>query len=231
MNLRSGLINCFLVVALTCLLPAQQAPPAAGESSSRHHPKLPKQPAAKQPPAPAFDPGSIIDGVYSNPYFGFTYKLPFGWVDRSQAMQDDSAEAASDPAKSVLLLAVFEQPPEAPRQAVNSGVVIAAESVSAYPGLKTAADYFGILAQLTTGKGFQEADDPAAVAVSGKSLIRGDFSKQTGKTTIHQTALVFLEKSYAVSFTLIGASEDEVNSLVENLSFAAKKPARAAPGS
>jgi hypothetical protein len=225
MNFRPGLLNGFFVVVLTGLLPAQQAPPAAGESSSRHHPKLLTQPAA-----PALDPGSISDGVYANPYFGFTYRLPFGWVDRSKAMQDDSAEAANDPAKSVLLLAVFEQPPEAPREAINSGVVIAAESVSAYPGLKTAADYFGILAQLTTGKGFQEANDPAEVAVSGRSLIRGDFSKQTGKATIHQTALVFLEKSYVVSFTLIGASEDEVNSLLENLSFAAKKPARAAPG-
>jgi hypothetical protein len=225
MNFRPGLVHCFFVVVLTCLLPAQQAPPAGGESSSRHHPKLPKQ-----PPAPAFDPGSIIDGVYANPYFGFTYRLPFGWVDRSQAMQDDSAGAAGDAAKSVLLLAVFEQPPEAPREAINSGVVIAAESVSAYPGLKTAADYFGILAQLTTGKGFKEANDPAEVVVSGRSLIRGDFSKQTGKATLHQTALVFLEKSYVVSFTLIGASEDEVNSLLENLSFAAKKPARGAPG-
>ncbi|HTF45465.1 MAG TPA: hypothetical protein VK641_16285 [Terriglobales bacterium] len=224
-RLRNGFFLCFFLVLLTCLLPAQQAPPAAGESSSRHHPKLLKQPAA-----PAFDPGSISDGVYANPYFGFTYKLPFGWVDRSNAMQDDSPEAAKDPAKSVLLLAVFEQPPEAPREAINSGVVVAAESVSAYPGLKTAADYFGILAQLTTDKGFKQANDPAEVAVGGKTLIRGDFSKETGKATVHQTALVLLVKSYVVSFTVIGASEDEVNSLLENLSFAAKKPARPAPG-
>jgi len=229
MNFRPRLLNCFFLcfflVLLTCLLPAQQAPPAAGESSSRHHPKLLKQPAA-----PAFDPGSIIDGVYANPYFGFNYRLPFGWVDRSNAMQDDSPEAAQDPAKSVLLLAVFEQPPEAQREAINSGVVVAAESVSAYPGLKTAADYFGILAQLTTDKGFKQANDPAEVAVGGKTLIRGDFSKETGKATVHQTALVLLEKGYVVSFTMIGASEDEVNSLLENLSFAAKKPARQAPG-
>jgi hypothetical protein len=229
MNFPARLLNwfllCFFVVRLTSLLTAQQAPPAAGESSSTHHPKRLQQPAA-----PAFDPGSITDGVYANPYFGFSYRLPFGWVDRSNAMQDDSPQAAKDPTKSVLLLAVFEQPPEAPREAINSAVVVAAESVSAYPGLKTAADYFAILGQLTTDKGFKQANDPAEVAVSGKTLIRGDFSKETGKATIHQTALVFLEKSYAVSFTLIGASEDEVNSLLENLSFAAQKPARQAPG-
>ena len=211
----------FSLVMLTVSLTAQQAPPAARESSSRHHPKLPKQATAL-----AFDPGSITDGVYANPYFGFTYKLPFGWVDRTNAMQDDSPDGSNDPAKSVVLLAVFEQPPEAPRQAINSGVVTAAESVSAYPGLKTAADYFGILTQLTTDKGFKVVNEPAAIRFGGEVLIRGDFSKQLGKATIHQTALVFLAKSYVVSITLIGASEDEVDGLIGNLSFSAKKLAR-----
>jgi hypothetical protein len=57
-------------------------------------------------------------------------------------------------------------------------------------------------------------------------LIRGDFSKEMGKNTIHQTALVFLEKSYVVSFTLIGSSEDEVNGLIEDLNFGGRKAAR-----
>lgn len=212
--MRSILATLLLIcVALS----AQQAPPASRESSSKHHSKLPK-PAS----APVFDPGSITDGVYTNPYFGITYKLPYGWVDRTSAMQDDSSDAA----KSVVLLATFEQPPEAPREAINSGVVIAAESVSAYPGLKTALDYFGILTQLTTDKGFKGVGEPAEISVGTRVLIRGDFSKEMGKNTIHQTALVFLEKSYVVSFTLIGSSEDEVNALIENLSFGAKKAAR-----
>jgi hypothetical protein len=209
-----AIIATFLLICAS--LSAQQSPPA-GESSSKHHSKLPKPAIAS-----AFDPGSITDGVYTNPYFGFTYKLPYGWVDRTSAMQDDSADAAKDPVKSVVLLATFEQPPEAPREAINSGVVIAAESVSAYPGLKTAAEYFGILTQLTTDKGFKAVGEPAEIAVGTKILIRGDFSKDA----IHQTALVMLDKSYVVSFTLIGASEDEVNELMENLSFGAKKAAR-----
>jgi len=141
-------------------------------------------------------------------------------------MQDDSPDAVKDSAKSVVLLAIFEQPPEAPREAINSGVVIAAESVSAYPGLKTAVDYFGILTQLTTDKGFKAVNEASEITLGSKTPIRGDFSKEMGKNTIHQTALVFLDKSYVVSFTLIGASEDEVNGLIENLSFGAKKAAR-----
>jgi hypothetical protein len=209
------------IILLFCAtLSAQQSPPA-GESSSKHHSKPPK-PATSS----AFDPGSITDGVYNNPYFGFTYKLPYGWVDRTSAMQDDSPDAVKDPVKSVVLLATFEQPPEAPREAINSGVVIAAESVSSYPGLKTAVDYFGILTQLTTDKGFKVMNEPLEISVGTRALIRGDFSKEMGKNTIHQTALVFLEKSYVVSFTLIGSSEDEVNGLIEDLNFGGRKAAR-----
>lgn len=199
---------------VACPLWAQQSPPASGESSSKHHQKLPKQSA----PA-ALDPGAITDGIYRNASFGFTYKLPFGWVDRTNEMQDDSPDSAKDPAKSVVLLAVFEQPPEAPRDAINPGVVIAAESVSSYPGLKTAADYFEPLTQLTTDKGFKVVNEPYEFPVGSKTLVRGDFSKEMGKLTIYQTSLVFLGKSYVVSFTLIGESEDEVNGLIENLSF------------
>jgi hypothetical protein len=221
MGLRQlRLLGYILFTVLTASLAAQQAPPTSGESSSKHHSRIPKQATT-----PVLDPGSIADGVYRSAYFGFNYKLPYGWVDRTDAMQDDSPDAAKEPAKSVVLLAVFEKPPEAPRDAINSAVVIAAESVSSYPGLKTAADYFGILTQLTTDKGFKAVNEGSEITLGSKTLIRGDFSKEMGNT-IHQTALVFLDKSYVVSFTLIAASEDEVSELIENLSFGAKKTAR-----
>ena len=85
-------------------------------------------PAARNPPLPA---GAISDGVYRNPSFGFSYKLPYGWVDRTREMQDDLRPHAA--VKSLLLLAVFERPPEATGDTVNSAVVIAAEPLSAIP--------------------------------------------------------------------------------------------------
>jgi hypothetical protein len=219
MSHQRGLrFGCVFLLLSGASLQAQQSPPASGESSSKHHTKLPRPPSTS-----AFDPGSLTDGVYTNPHFGFTYQLPYGWVDRTDAMQDDSPDAAKDSPKSVVLLAVFEQPPEAPRETINSGVVIAAESVSSYPGLKTAADYFGILTQLTIDKGFKAVTEGSEITLGSKTLIRGNFSKEMGKNAIHQAALVFLDKSYLVSFTLIGASEDEVNGLIENLNFVAKK--------
>jgi hypothetical protein len=60
--------------------------------------------------------------------------------------------------------------------------------------------------------------------VGTKHLVRGDFSKETGKLIMYQASLVVLEKRYIVSFTFIAGSEDEVEQLIENLSFLVQKP-------
>ena len=164
--------------------------------------------------------GAIVNGIYRNAGFGISYKLPYGWVDRTTDMQDDSADASG----SRLLLAVFERPPEAAGDTVNSAVVIAAESLPA--GIKTAAEYFESLSALATGKGFELKEAPHESSFGATRLVRGNFSKARGSLTMYQTSLVALEKGYAVSFTFIGGSEDEVNELIEKLSFASRKPAR-----
>lgn len=98
-------------------------------------------------------------------------------------------------------------------------MIIAAESAASYPGLKSAADYFGPLAELTTSKGFKVENEPYEFAVGTKQLVRGDFSKPTGTLTMRQSSLVMLEKGYVVSFTFIAGSEDEVSELIEKISF------------
>ena len=126
----------------------------------------------------------------------------------------------SEVGKSLLLLSVFERPPEAPDRGVNSGVVIAAENASSYPGLKTPAEYLGPLAELATASGFKATADPYEFQAGGKQLVREDFAKQSGASTLHQTSLVMLQKNWIVSFTFIAASDDEIDALLENLNFA-----------
>jgi hypothetical protein len=207
--------NVFLVL-LTTTLWAQQ--PSSSSPRSPIHAK-----------SSISEFGAISDSVYHNPSFGFSYKLPYGWVDRTREMQDDSPNAsntvASTAAKSLLLLAIFERPPEATGDTVNSAVVIAAEPLSNYSGMKTAADYFGPLTELATAKGFQAVEEPHAFSIGATQLVRGDFTKSRGTLTMRQTSLVVLEKGYEISFTFIGGSEDEVNELIEKLSFVSRKSA------
>jgi len=168
------------------------------------------------------DPGSIRDNVYRNSAFGFSYKIPYGWVDRTQQMTED----ASDPAQSRLLLAVFERPPEASADSINAAIVITAESVAAYPGIKHAENYFGALTEVATKQGFKVDNEPYEFQVGTKRLVRGDFNKEGNKAAAYQSSLVVLDKGYVLSLTFLAATSDDVDELIRGLSFsAAVRPA------
>jgi hypothetical protein len=107
--------------------------------------------------------GPAVDGTLKCPRFAFTYKSPFGWVDRTDEMQgEDTGTEAGKPqtgsatsGKPETLLAIFERPPGAPGDTINSAVVIAAESLSDYHGVKQASDYFGPISELAEQRGFK----------------------------------------------------------------------------
>ena len=108
---------------------------------------------------------------------------------------------------------------------MNSSILIAAESTSEYPGLKEAAQYFGPLTEIAKAQGFVVAEEPYEFAIGAKTLVRGDFQKDVGSRVMRQSTLVILVRGYAVSFTFIGGTEDEVEELIAGLSFAvAAKP-------
>lgn len=200
-------VFCILgLVLVVCILPAQQT----SKSGS-------------QPARPVQDTGSISSETYRNNGFRFSYKLPFGWVNRTKEMSDDSNDGSTSDStgskKSLVLLALFERPPESTGDSVNSAVVIAAEPASSYPGLRSPEQYFGPLTELTKAKGLSVVNEPYDFQVGSVQLVRGDFSKPVGKLTMRQSTLVIVEKSYVVSFTFIGGSDDEIDGLVASLKF------------
>jgi len=220
----------FCVLRKCCFFVTLSAAITVSGQQSKNLPTSPARPGSKPTSstgAPLPDAGTITEGRYHNPFWGFRYKIPYGWVERTKEMQGDRGV---EPGKSLVLLAAFERPPEAAGDTVNSAVVIAAESASSYPGLKTAAEYFGPLTELTTGKGFQVVNAPYQFPVGTNQLVRSDFSKTLGSLTMQQASLVLLQKGYILSFTFIGGSEDEVEELIENLSFGpSKKPKAEGP--
>ncbi len=195
------------VLVLTLTLPTLVL---AQTSSSK------SKPHGKSTPAPR----ETAETIYRNPEFAFTYKIPYAWIDRTKQMQDDSA----DPAKSRLLLAVFERPPEVTGDTINSAMVITAESTASYPGLKTAADYMGPLTELATSKGFKADGGPYEFPVGATPLVRGDFTRNVGSVSMCQSSLVLLRKGFVISFTFVAGSEDEIDELIEKLSLTSSKP-------
>ena len=195
------------------------------------------RPKATTAPKPTADPQ-----LYRNASFGFRFQIPYGWVNRTKEMREQDATGQPDmsperrdtkdklatekaAAKGEVLLAVFERPPDAIGETVNSAVVIACESAAAYPGLKKADDYLGPLDELTTSKGFKADGDPSVVEIDARQLVRADFNKPlTDKLTMRQSTLILLPKGHIISFTFIGGSEDEVDNLIQGLHFDAAKP-------
>ncbi len=157
---------------------------------------------------------------YRNTTFAFRYQIPYGWVHRTREMQE-----GNEAGKGEVLLALFERPPEATGDTINSAVVIASESAASYPGLKKAEDYLGPLTELATAKGFKAEGEPYALEVESRHLLRADFVKpRSDKLTMRQCTLVLLAKGQIVSFTFIAASEDEIDNLMDGLHFSNAKP-------
>ena len=196
-----------------------------------------------KPAAPASKPTQNENAqLYRNAIFAFRFQIPYGWVDRTREMRAQEATENLDtktgkpvpkdkPEKEKstgeVLLAVFERPPDAIGETINSAVVIASESAATYPGLKKAEDYLGPLTELTTSKGFKVEGDPDVIEIDSRQLIRADFTKPLSETlTMHQSTLVLLAKGQIVSFTFIAGSEDEVDDLIDGLHFRAVQPMR-----
>jgi hypothetical protein len=118
-----------------------------------------------------------------------------------------------------VLLAAFSRPPEARGEDVNSSILIAAESMAAYPGLKEAAQYFGPVSEVAKAQGFKVVNEPYDVSVGTKRLAREDFQKDIGSRVMRQSTLVMLARGYVVSFTFVGGTEEEVEELEQGLSF------------
>jgi hypothetical protein len=142
---------------------------------------------------------------------------------RRSTKESEGGGPAKDSSGLVLLVA-FSRPPEARAEDVNASVLIAAESVAAYPGLKDAAQYFGPVSEVAKAQGFKVVNEPYNFIVGTKTAVREDFQKDVGTRVMRQATLVTLARGYAVSVTFIGGTEEEVEELVQGLSFLGARP-------
>ena len=136
-------------------------------------PPAPNKPATARAANPAADAQ-----LYRNDTFGFRYKTPYGWVERTKEMNsgemngeevNGQGDAQPKASQGEVLLAAFERPPDAPGNTVNSAVVIVTENVSAYPGLKKVEDYLGPLTELAIAKGLKPARDPEDIEIDNRA--------------------------------------------------------------
>jgi hypothetical protein len=214
-------------LCLATILGISIAARVSAQSSSSKHTK-----GSSSTGTTAIDDGAVSNGVYRNKALGLACKIPAGWVLRTEEMNspdDESVEPKTSPQgtqrntrEQRVLQAAFSRPPEARGEDINSSILIAEEPASSYPGLKEAAQYFGPLTEVAKAQGFSVDEEPYEYAVGAKKLVRGDFHKDVGTRVMRQSTLAFLSHGYAVSITIIGGTEDEVEELIDGISFTGK---------
>ena len=72
---------------------------------------------------------------------------------------------------------------------------------------------------MAKSQGFTIDEDPYEIAVGTKTLVRGDFHKDVGSRVMHQSTLAMLAHGYAISITIIAGTEDDVEELIDGLTF------------
>jgi hypothetical protein len=212
-------IPLYAVVLTAVMLPRVVS---AQDSSSSSTPKHTRKAATPS----GLDPGAITNHVYRNKTLALSCKFPDGWVLRTEEMnarEEESgtpapAQTSSNIAAKVLL-AAFSRPPEARADDVNSSILIAVEPTTSYPGLQEAAQYFGPITEVAKAQGFTVDEEPYEIAVGTKKVVRADFHKDVGTRVMRQSTLALLAHGYAVSITLIAGTEDEVEELIDGLTF------------
>jgi hypothetical protein len=220
-------LSCLVHLCLAAILGISIAARVSAQSSSSKHTK-----GSSSTGTTAVTDGAVSSGVYRNKALGLACKIPEGWVLRTEEMnsqdqaKDEEKPATQGPQRNTgdqhVLLAAFSRPPEARGEDVNSSILIAAESVGAYPGLKDAAQYFGPLTEVAKAQGFAVDEEPYEYSVGAKKMVRGDFHKDVGTRVMRQSTLAFLSHGYVVSITIIGGSDDELEELIDGISFGGK---------
>jgi hypothetical protein len=211
------MMRYILVLAVLCSAAlAQTAAPQPAPKS------VAKPPSRNAQPRP--DDGSVASGVYSESFFNLSYNLAPSWVVKTPEMRQGLAGQDN----SILLLSAFEKDKPAPGHIAPS-ITITAETLSAYPEVKTAADYFAALSEIVTNKGFAVLNEPAEIEIGGVTFLRGDFQEQEGGgSTMYQASMVAIRKGYILGITAITGNEEELTPMLNRLHIFAppslKKP-------
>ena len=136
-------------------------------------------------------------------------------------MRETRSRIARQPPEKAgrVLLAAFSRPPEAQGEDVNSSILIAAESVAAYPGLKEAAQYFGPVSEIAKAQGFDVVKRAVRIRGGREDGGAGGFSEKCWDASNAAVDAGDAGAWVCVSFTFIGGTEDEVEELISGTEF------------
>lgn len=184
------------------------------------------------------DDGGVVNGVYTNRYFGFSLSYPKDWVVHGEATNTRLRElgkerAASSGAMSAAstevilrntyqLLTTFQYPMGA-AIAVNPAFMVVAEKVDHAPGIVTGRDYLLHVRPLMIKTGLIPInDEPIELTLAGRKFYRQDSRMDLAGVAVEQSIIITVTRGFALAFILSGkdqASISELTRAVATLKF------------
>ncbi len=182
----------------------------------------------------AVDPGSIHDGTYINPGFGFSYKYPKDWVVHGEATKErirelgkekiveSGAVSKSNAEVSVKntyqLLTVFRYPVGKPGVTVNPAVIILAENVAYAPGVTNGKDFLLNLRAILEKTGAQfTLTEPLEQHFAGWQFFRDNSTATVNGIPIIQSHFCKIVNGYALVFLFIGPDQATVDEMTKTM--------------
>ena len=152
------------------------------------------------------DQGSIVDGSYSNPFFGLTLTPPLG-----VRLSSKPIVKSTDSHRTTFQLANGWADPELGR--VRKGIVLYADNQDPLPAKSRGAEkYLARVARHQLQDGYEVLDQNLISVLADRSFLRADFKKGV----VSEAILVTEAKGFIIVMIFTGGSVDEINNLIRN---------------
>jgi hypothetical protein len=244
MKILWNLPRIFVFVCLLSfgsLLPsrAQVAPAQPTQTAPTGPGAAPGMPSSRMTPTGlSATGGSIANDVYSNSIYGFSIKIPPGWVvlpSREPKVATQDAALLKSAQTSRPLLVITENAP-LKKSNQRKNIQIIATRLRASAGPNAAQDYLAFSQKTAKEKGMdvEYLGDPQEATINGQTLWKLASNEPSNGAMQHVEQYVTTRESILLQFFLVSPDEAGLKTLepsIQSLEFKAMAPRKATKGS
>jgi hypothetical protein len=158
----------------------------------------------------------VRNGVYSNNYFGFSFRYPRNWLLQNRNLARRIRAERPD-AKTYPLLTVSKYPFGKPGIRSNPMVMIFAENIS-NTGITDGFDYWQVNRPTLERIGATfKTERPIEVLIAGRQFYRQDVILDLRIAVVHQAAFLTISRGYVLAFAFQSDDEQQLKQIIKSM--------------
>jgi hypothetical protein len=158
--------------------------------------------------------GDLKDGVYTNDYFGLTYRLGKDWYLSEEFIHGDAGKVINRVPGQYLLLSADRQT----GKPIRERILMIADDARQYQHGFTAKQYVTKMTHaLIKPPGTDLVREAYAVEYGGKAFNRADYEEKYAGGSLSKAFVSRRVRGYLLSWTFVANSQEELDVLVNSL--------------